>query len=388
MSARRPRVRGRRVRARLTAYSSWLVQVNEVSASVDGMRDLEFGVFITPVERAARGRRRAGGAGRRRSGSTSSRFQDHPYQPRCSTPGRCSPTSPRAPAASGSRPNVLNLPLRPPAVMARAVAGLDLLSGGRVELGHRRRRLLGRDRGDGRPPADARPERRRAGGGDRRHPRALGRRAARVSLRRAATTSSSGAARGPAPAHDIGDLDRRLQAADARADRAQGRRLAAEPPVPAARRPRARATPRSTRRRGPRAATRGDPADAQPRAARRPVDELPRLAREDAHRHVHPHGRRPARDPALAGEIAPAVRERSAAAPAAARRPPPLRRPRRRAAGGDAEYDRLGVTPTPDDGARLERASCLGRVDAAAPPAVGPGRRPTRDRGRAASAST
>ncbi len=32
-------------------------------------------------------------------------------------------------------PNVLNLPLRPPAVVARAAASLDLLSGGRFELG-------------------------------------------------------------------------------------------------------------------------------------------------------------------------------------------------------------------------------------------------------------
>jgi alkanesulfonate monooxygenase SsuD/methylene tetrahydromethanopterin reductase-like flavin-dependent oxidoreductase (luciferase family) len=31
--------------------------------------------------------------------------------------------------------NVANLPLRPPAVLARATASLDLLSGGRVELG-------------------------------------------------------------------------------------------------------------------------------------------------------------------------------------------------------------------------------------------------------------
>ena len=38
-------------------------------------------------------------------------------------------------------PNVLNLPLRPPAVVARAVASLDILSGGRLRLGGRGRRL-------------------------------------------------------------------------------------------------------------------------------------------------------------------------------------------------------------------------------------------------------
>lgn len=32
-------------------------------------------------------------------------------------------------------PNVLNLPLRQPAVVARSVASLDILSGGRAELG-------------------------------------------------------------------------------------------------------------------------------------------------------------------------------------------------------------------------------------------------------------
>jgi Luciferase-like monooxygenase/Histidine kinase-, DNA gyrase B-, and HSP90-like ATPase len=32
-------------------------------------------------------------------------------------------------------PNVINLPLRPPAVLARSAAALDVLSGGRVELG-------------------------------------------------------------------------------------------------------------------------------------------------------------------------------------------------------------------------------------------------------------
>lgn len=61
-------------------------------------------------------------------------FQDHPYQPRfldtwtlltwvAARTGRI--------RVSG---NVLNLPLRQPAVLARAAASLDLLSGGRVDL--------------------------------------------------------------------------------------------------------------------------------------------------------------------------------------------------------------------------------------------------------------
>lgn len=42
-------------------------------------------------------------------------------------------------------PNVLNVPLRPPAVLAGAGASLGLLSGGRSDLGLCRR-ILGRDR--------------------------------------------------------------------------------------------------------------------------------------------------------------------------------------------------------------------------------------------------
>ena len=61
-------------------------------------------------------------------------FQDHPYQPRFLDTW----TLMSWVLASTSRirvaPNVLNLPLRPPAVVARAAASLDLLSGGRFEL--------------------------------------------------------------------------------------------------------------------------------------------------------------------------------------------------------------------------------------------------------------
>jgi alkanesulfonate monooxygenase SsuD/methylene tetrahydromethanopterin reductase-like flavin-dependent oxidoreductase (luciferase family)/hemerythrin-like domain-containing protein len=62
-------------------------------------------------------------------------FQDHPYQPGFLDTW----TLLSFVAARTSRvhlaANVVNLPLRPPAVLARSVASLDLLSGGRAELG-------------------------------------------------------------------------------------------------------------------------------------------------------------------------------------------------------------------------------------------------------------
>jgi Luciferase-like monooxygenase/Hemerythrin HHE cation binding domain len=62
-------------------------------------------------------------------------FQDHPYQPAFLYTW----TLLSYVAARTSRvhlaANVTNLPLRPPAVLARSVASLDLLSGGRIELG-------------------------------------------------------------------------------------------------------------------------------------------------------------------------------------------------------------------------------------------------------------
>ncbi len=62
-------------------------------------------------------------------------FQDHPYQ----SSFLDAMTLLTYVAAKTERirlaGNVLNLPLRPPAVLARAAASLDLLSGGRFELG-------------------------------------------------------------------------------------------------------------------------------------------------------------------------------------------------------------------------------------------------------------
>lgn len=62
-------------------------------------------------------------------------FQDHPYQPAfLDTWTLISYVAARTERISLSG-NVTNLPLRPPAVLARSVASLDLLSGGRIELG-------------------------------------------------------------------------------------------------------------------------------------------------------------------------------------------------------------------------------------------------------------
>ena len=62
-------------------------------------------------------------------------FQDHPYQPGFLDTW----TLLSFLAAQTSRvrllPDVANVPLRPPAVLARSAAALDVLSGGRLELG-------------------------------------------------------------------------------------------------------------------------------------------------------------------------------------------------------------------------------------------------------------
>jgi hypothetical protein len=96
--------------------------------------DLEFGVFITPVaEQLSAVVRLAELA--EQAGLDLVSFQDHPYQSRFLDTW----TLLAYVAASTSRiklaPNVLNLPLRPPAVIARSAASLDLLSGGRLEMG-------------------------------------------------------------------------------------------------------------------------------------------------------------------------------------------------------------------------------------------------------------
>jgi alkanesulfonate monooxygenase SsuD/methylene tetrahydromethanopterin reductase-like flavin-dependent oxidoreductase (luciferase family) len=62
-------------------------------------------------------------------------FQDHPYQPAFLDTWTLMSYVAAQTIRVSLAPNVANLPLRPPAVLARAAASLDLLSGGRVELG-------------------------------------------------------------------------------------------------------------------------------------------------------------------------------------------------------------------------------------------------------------
>jgi len=96
--------------------------------------DLQFGTFITPVAQPPMHAVDLAVVSER-AGLDLVTFQDHPYQP-----AFLDTWTLLAFAASRTRRihlsgNVINLPLRPPAVLARSAASLDRLSGGRFELG-------------------------------------------------------------------------------------------------------------------------------------------------------------------------------------------------------------------------------------------------------------
>lgn len=102
------------------------------------MRDygrlLEFGVFLSPDAAAPREvlrlARAADAAGLDLIG-----IQDHPYQPRFLDTWTLLATIAGQTEHIRLFPDVACLPLRPPVMLAKAAASLDLLSGGRVELG-------------------------------------------------------------------------------------------------------------------------------------------------------------------------------------------------------------------------------------------------------------
>jgi alkanesulfonate monooxygenase SsuD/methylene tetrahydromethanopterin reductase-like flavin-dependent oxidoreductase (luciferase family) len=338
---------------------------------------LQFGVFIAPS---------AAGAGAvvdlavlaDASGLDLVTLQDHPYQARFLDAW----TLLSVVAARTSRvhvaPNVLNLPLRPPAVVARAAASLDILSGGRVELG------LG---------AGAFWDGIEAMGGARLTPgqsvdaldeaidviRTLW----AVEQPGAARVEGThyrlaGAARGPAPVHDIGiwigAYKPRMLALTGReadgwlpsmsylqpGDLAAGNAAIDEAAAIAGRDP--RAIRRLLNVSGTFSASRRGWLDGPPGQW---VDELTELALSDGVGTFILAGDDPAAIEIFAAEVAPAVRELVAAErahggagspeqpapplpPVSASAPatPPASAP-------EEEYERLGIQPTPDDGTRL-----------------------------------
>jgi hypothetical protein len=96
--------------------------------------DLLFGVFVPPLAQQADEvlalARRAEEAGLDMVSA-----QDHPYNPQFLDTWTLLTTIAAATSRVRVFSNVANLPLRPPAMLAREVATLDILSGGRAELG-------------------------------------------------------------------------------------------------------------------------------------------------------------------------------------------------------------------------------------------------------------
>lgn len=96
--------------------------------------ELWFGCFLTPDARQAQGvvelTRFADQIGLDLVG-----IQDHPYQPRFLDAWTLLSVLASETTRIRLVPDVINLPLRPPGVLAKAAASLDILSNGRVELG-------------------------------------------------------------------------------------------------------------------------------------------------------------------------------------------------------------------------------------------------------------
>ncbi|MPZ62774.1 MAG: LLM class flavin-dependent oxidoreductase [Propionibacteriales bacterium] len=96
--------------------------------------DLRFGAFLTP---SANGHREVVRLAilADEMGLDLLGIQDHPYQPAYLDTWTLLSHLAGKTQRVGLVPDVANLPLRPPAVLARSAASLDILSGGRVELG-------------------------------------------------------------------------------------------------------------------------------------------------------------------------------------------------------------------------------------------------------------
>src|SRR6266516_3093407 len=101
---------------------------------MDYGHELLFGTFLTPLaDQAAQVVRLAERT--ELAGLDLVTMQDHPYQPRFLDTWTLLSVIAGRTSTVRLAPNVANLPLRPPAMLARAAASLDILSGGRAELG-------------------------------------------------------------------------------------------------------------------------------------------------------------------------------------------------------------------------------------------------------------
>ena len=98
----------------------------------DHERDIKFGYFLIPNADAPL---LSIAQEVERLGLDYIAVQDHPYQRRFVDTWTLLSMIAATTSRIGLFPDVANLPLRPPAVMAKAAASLDVLSGGRFELG-------------------------------------------------------------------------------------------------------------------------------------------------------------------------------------------------------------------------------------------------------------
>jgi alkanesulfonate monooxygenase SsuD/methylene tetrahydromethanopterin reductase-like flavin-dependent oxidoreductase (luciferase family)/hemerythrin-like domain-containing protein len=338
--------------------------------------DLQFGVFIIPANQTS-DRVVELSVLADQSGLDLVTFSDHPYQPRFFDAWTLLSFVAARTTRIHVSANVLNLRLREPAVLARAVASLDILSGGRAELG------IGTGIvGDAAVTMGGR--RLTPGQGVDALEEAMDVIRSLWNIQDPTPASFDGrfyhldqAARGPAPAHDVGLwvgafkprmlnlVGRKADgwwptlAAITRDDLIRGNAAVDEAALEAGRQPtHIRRLLNVTGRR------------ERPGNQRQLVEELARFALEDGVSTFVLDGDDPRMIETLAAEVAPAVREIVAAARSRMSdgssangletrhaTPTIISAAESQTSQVATEHDRLGVTPTPDDGTRLAAAA-------------------------------
>ncbi|MCW2760104.1 MAG: Luciferase-like monooxygenase [Marmoricola sp.] len=329
--------------------------------------DLEFGVFIEPAAQSA-DQVVALSALAEEAGYDLVTFNDHPYSPHSldalNLMSFVAGRTDRVRMAA----NVLSLPLRPPAVLAHAVASLDILSHGRAELGIGAGiawdaiEAIGGRRLDPGDSIEALEEgihviRELWDAGERGGVRFEGKH-----------YRLAGAHRGPAPAHDISIW---VGAFKPRMLRLVGRLADGWWPTVAGLKPGDLATGNAVideaaarAGREPHAIRRLLNLGAIDATARETAEELAELALDDGIGTFIVSVNDPRAMADFASEVAPRVREavqerrgRGPGAPLGVPEAPAVgsSAPADAAAPGTTEDERLGVTPTPDDAIRLSR---------------------------------